>query len=171
MEDKSIKKATKIIKKFEGLSLKPYYCSSNVKTIGWGHVITKNDKIGASITNERAEELLKQDIANAASCLFRNSLGISLNYNQKAALISFIFNLGGSAFQRSVLRQKLLRGEYTEAAKEFSRWVFVGSKKLKGLEKRRLAEKELFETPIKNKIVYPAMLSKIKDYIFNHAKA
>jgi lysozyme len=155
------------------LKLKAYYCSAGVKTVGWGHVILKRDNIEDSITLERAKELLEQDVANADSCLFRNTMGVFLNHNQRAALISFIFNLGGGAFQSSTLRQKLLRSEYGLAANEFKRWVHAGGVKLRGLERRRIAEQDLFETPVQNEIIYPSasMFSKLRNYIFAYAKA
>ncbi|MGB0206320.1 MAG: glycoside hydrolase family protein [Neptuniibacter sp.] len=46
--------------------------------------------------------------------------------------------------QRSTLRRKLNRQEYVSAAEEFRRWVWAGGRKLKGLIKRREAEKALF---------------------------
>ncbi|WP_041405139.1 MULTISPECIES: lysozyme [spotted fever group] len=61
-----------------------------------------------------------------------------MNRNQKAALISFIFNCGAGAFQASTLRQKLNRGEYANAANELLRWMRAkGGLKLQGLVKRR----------------------------------
>lgn len=170
---KAIRRAKKLIKHFEGLRLKPYYCSAGVKTIGWGHVIRSSDSIIGEITIERAEELLEQDIAKADSCLLRNTRGIELNSNQRAALISFIFNLGSGNFQSSTLRQKLLRGEYDQAALEFERFVYAGGRKLRGLERRRLAERELFETPeVERKIVQPhSIFSKLEHFLYNIGKA
>lgn len=56
-----INKALKMIKKYEGLALKPYYCPSGVLTIGYGH--TGNDvKKGMVITKKQANELLKKDL-------------------------------------------------------------------------------------------------------------
>lgn len=138
-------KAEYIIKTFEGLRLQPYYCPAGLKTIGWGHVI-KDDRQQQkfeSITKEQAECLLKQDMAQAKSTIYRHCR-IPLSYCQEGALISFIFNCGAAAFQASSLRQKLLRGEYLLAADEFPRWVHAGGIKLNGLVRRRLLEREIF---------------------------
>ncbi len=140
--------AASFIKQFEGLSLKAYYCRSGFKTIGWGHVINSSDDIGKTITIEKAEELLKQDILKAKHCLYRNTKTVELNFNQITALISFIFNLGSGAFQSSTLRQKLLRYEYGLAALEFNKWVYARGRKLKGLQRRRAAEKNLFQMQV-----------------------
>ena len=173
MDIKAYEKATSLIKKFEGLELEAYYCSADVRTIGWGHVIKASDNIENSITLKKAKELLEQDILEADSCLYRNTRGVELNYNQRASLISFIFNLGSGSFQSSSLRQKLLRSEYGLAANEFERWIYAGGKKSNGLLRRRIAEKELFETPVESEIIYPSVsiLSKFRNYIFGHVQA
>lgn len=170
---KAIEKAKELIKEFEGLSLKPYFCSSGIKTIGYGHMILKYDDIKGRITIKKAEELLEEDILRADSCLYRNVRNVGLNYNQRAALISFIFNLGSGAFQSSTLRQKLLRGEYFDASNEFTRFVFARGKKLPGLIRRREAEKVLFNTPVitlEQKKSDFVIISYIKN-IFKHVKA
>ncbi|HJD60050.1 MAG TPA: lysozyme [Rickettsia endosymbiont of Omalisus fontisbellaquei] len=70
---------------------------------------------------------------------------VPLTENQQAALISFIFNFGGGKFQASTLRQKLNRGEYSNAANELLKWVHIkGGVKLQGLVKRRQKERALF---------------------------
>ncbi|MCP4653668.1 MAG: lysozyme [Candidatus Omnitrophica bacterium] len=138
--------ASAFIKKFEGLNLKVYKCSAGVRTIGYGHAVKASDNLGDVITAEKAQELLKQDILRACGCLRRNLKGVFLSFNQVAALVSFIFNLGSGCFQSSALRQKLLRGEYELAAQELKRFVYVGGKKIKGLVSRREAEQRLFKT-------------------------
>ena len=86
MDIEANKKAKEMIKRFEGLKFQAYYCSANVRTIGWGgwgHVIRSDDNIEDSITLQKAEELLAQE-ANADNCLFRNALDLHLNHNKKA---------------------------------------------------------------------------------------
>lgn len=58
--------------------------------------------------------------------------------------MSFAFNVGGAALQRSSLRQKINYGLYKEAAKEFTKWVYAGGKKITGLIRRRKIEQQLF---------------------------
>lgn len=60
------------------------------------------------------------------------------------ALVSFAFNVGTHAFEISTLRRKLNREEYLDAADEFLRWVYAGGRKLRGLVRRREAERALF---------------------------
>jgi lysozyme len=137
--------ATNLIKQFEGLRLTPYYCSAGHKTIGYGHVIKpyEQKQLGNRITKNQAEQLLEQDIRQAQASLYKYC-SVPLNENQQAALISFIFNCGSGAFQASTLRQKLNRGEYSNAANKLLRWVHAKGVKLQGLVKRRQLERFLF---------------------------
>jgi lysozyme len=69
---------------------------------------------------------------------------LQLHDNQFAALVSFTFNMGGGALQRSILRQKVNYGLNKEAGREFLRWVYAGGKRLQGLVLRRSVERNLF---------------------------
>ena len=70
------------------------------------------------------------------------------NQNQFDAIVSFTYNFGVGAFERSTLRKKLNKGDILGASQEFERWVFVTEggvkKKLLGLVKRRKEEQDLF---------------------------
>lgn len=65
---------------------------------------------------------------------------VPLNDNQFDALVSFTFNLGAGALQRSTLRRRVNREEHEVVPAEFRRWVWAGGRKLKGLVWRREAE-------------------------------
>lgn len=134
-------KGEALIKSFEGLHLEAYTCKAGVPTIGWGS--TKGVTLGLKITLEEAQERFISDCNRAERALN----GLELNQNQRDALISLIFNIGSGAFERSTLRMKLKRGDYEGASKEFTKWVYVNGVRLKGLEKRRLQEQELFLLP------------------------
>lgn len=141
--------AKDLIKEFEGLRLTQYKCSAGMPTIGYGHVIRPNEQIASPITEAQAEALLDQDVKIAQSAL-HCYCHVPLTPLQEAALISFIFNLGAGAFQASTLRQKLNRGEYIAVSNEFSKWVHAGGVKLRGLVRRRAAERNLFLTEIRH---------------------
>ena len=68
----------------------------------------------------------------------------ALTDNQFGALVSFVYNLGGGAYQASTLRRVVNRGHYHEAPAQIRRWTFAGGRKLRGLVRRRAAEAELF---------------------------
>lgn len=60
---------------------------------------------------------------------------------QKAALISFAYNVGIGNLQSSTLLRKLNAGQHDSACEELSKWVYAKKKKLNGLVSRRSDEK------------------------------
>ena len=136
------KKGIEFIKKFEGFSSVAYFCPGGHQTIGYGHKLLPNEPY--KIVNLKiAEEILMMDLHRIESAII-NYINVELNDNQFDALVSFTFNLGPAALQRSGLRQKINYSLYDEAKEEFLKWVYIGSKKLQGLIYRRKAESNLF---------------------------
>lgn len=134
-------KAIDLIKRFEGFEEEAYQDVVGVWTIGYGH--TKTVKAGDVVTESEATELLRQDVSWAARGILRNTK-VPLTDGMYGALVSFAFNLGVGAYQRSTLRAKLNREEIFGAALEFPRWNKAGGRVLRGLTRRRLAEQKLF---------------------------
>ena len=131
-----------LIKHFEGFKSEPYICAGGYLTIGYGHKLLPSDRYG-KVSEERAEIILKKDLLRSERAVLKY-INNPLSDDQFAALVSFTFNLGGAALQRSILRQKINYDLYKEAGKEFEKWVYAGGKKLPGLVKRRKTEKKLF---------------------------
>jgi lysozyme len=131
-----------LIKHFESFSGTVYLDCVGVPTIGYGHAV-KHGESFTSITKEYAEYLLAKDVEIAEKAVLR-LVSVPLSDAQFSALVSFVFNLGAGALQRSTLRSKLNRGEYVDASDEFRKWVWAGGKKLNGLIRRREAERRLF---------------------------
>ena len=65
-------KGIDLIKEFEGCRLSAYRCPAGVVTIGYGY--TGNVKMGDVISQERAEQLLKQDLVKFETAV--ESMGI-----------------------------------------------------------------------------------------------
>ena len=143
--------AVDLIKAFEGYSPTIYICAGGYPTIGWGHLIKKRDreKYVGGIDETTATMLLRRDLIDAEQHVAR-FISVDLSDEQHGALVSFTFNLGGGALQSSTLRGLLNDGKYVDAANEFVRWVFAGGKKLKGLIRRRRAEKDMFMIGVLN---------------------
>ena len=132
-----------LIKHAEGFRAQIYRCPAGHDTIGYGHVIRADESFAGGISAMQAEVLLRDDVQSAAEAVNR-LLPVRLSQGQYDALVSFTFNLGAGALQRSSLRQLLLRGEVGRAASEFRRWIYAGGRKLHGLLLRREAERRLF---------------------------
>lgn len=153
-------KGLALIKSFEGLRLEPYYCSSNVLTIGYGST-GPHVKMGMKITEKEAEDLLRKDISRFEQAVDR-LISIPLSQEQFDALVSFTFNCGAGALEESTLRRRLNGGEPPDkvAKEELIRWTNGG---LAGLVRRRKAEIELFcsgsSSPAPSKMTSPISLT------------
>ena len=132
-----------LIQRFEGFEPQIYKDAAGYPTIGYGHLIRKGEDFSQGLTREEGKVLLQQDAAFAEAAVKR-LIQIRLSQSQFDALVSFTFNLGGGALQRSTLRRKVNRAEHAEVPSELLRWVWAGGRKLRGLIRRRQAEARLY---------------------------
>lgn len=135
----------RLIRRFEGFSAVPYLCPAGYLTVGYGHVVKNPAAFRQPITEDEATEILVLDIQKAEEAVLR-LITVPLSDGQFDALVSFTFNLGSGALQRSTLRRKVNREDHAEVPAEFLRWVWAGGRKLKGLIRRREAEAALYNT-------------------------
>lgn len=132
-----------LIKDFEGCRLKAYLCPAGVWTIGYGH--TQGVKPDMVISQLQAERFLRQDLKRFEDAV-TSLVKVPITPNQFSALVSFAYNVGTGALYDSTLLRKLNKKDYKGAANEFLRWNKAGGKVLPGLTRRRIAEKDLFES-------------------------
>jgi len=134
-----------LIKRFEGFSHTVYICPADYPTIGYGHVLKpqEREQFASGITPEQSETLLRQDVQTAERAVLR-LITVPLTDGQFDALVSFTFNLGAGALQRSTLRRKVNRGDHAAVPAEFRKWVWAGGRKLEGLVRRRAAEAKTY---------------------------
>lgn len=130
----------RLIRQFEGFSTVPYLCPAGYWTIGYGHLADRGHRL---ITQEEATELLRDDV-KVAEAAVKKFICVPLAQHQFDALVSFTFNLGSGAFQRSTLRRVINREEHAQVPEQLMRWVFAGGKRLSGLVRRRAAEGALY---------------------------
>jgi len=133
-----------LIKTFECFSANSYLCPAGVWTIGYGHT-GQDVKEGMRIIETEGVAILKRDLARFEEIVEEN-VKITLNQNQFDALVSFVFNVGGSAFKESTLLRRLNNSEDPNkvATEELPKWNKGGGRVLEGLKRRRNAELELF---------------------------
>ena len=131
-----------LIKKFEGKRNEPYKDTGGVVTVGYGHT-GDSAKSGKKLTDDEIEGLLDEDMQTATSAVER-LVDVELSQNQIDALTSFVFNVGEGAFAKSTMLRKINDGDFEGAEKEFMKWVYDDGRKLRGLERRRRQEAELF---------------------------
>lgn len=142
--------ATELIARYEGLRLEAYLCPAKIPTIGFGstrYPTGAQVKLGDKITKEQAQTMLAQNIVSFEAKLKQLPEWPQLNSNQKAALISFAYNVGTTAYRDSTLRKRILSGApKAEIEAQFKRWNKAGNQELLGLTRRRAEEAKLFTT-------------------------
>jgi len=139
-----------LIKHHEGVRSRPYRCPANLWTVGVGHLIGDGkllpDSYNRTFTAEEIDALLIRDLNRFELGVSKMLPNVLLRQCEFDCLVSFAFNLGLGTFQRSTLRQALLRGDKTQAMASLVKYCRAGCKILKGLQTRRLDEKALFES-------------------------
>ena len=114
--------AIELIKKHEGLKLKPYKCSAGKLTIGYGRNLEDN-----GISQVEAEELLQNDVQRCYIECMKVSFWYKLNEARQVVLLDMCYNLGISRLKGFKKMLAALEGvDYEKAAKEMldSKWAF-----------------------------------------------
>lgn len=130
------------IKQEEGWVDHPYLCPAGYPTIGWGHRIESMDHPKISIA--QGMEYLNDDLLKARDIALRLSPGLKVEPERRlAAIIDFVYNLGGGAYAGSTLRQKVNGKQWAQASMQMKRWVYARNPKTErkeihaGLARRR----------------------------------
>jgi lysozyme len=137
-----------LIKKYEGFMSSPYKCPAGVPTIGYGATYYPNGervKMNDKSINEFDAELLLKSMIQSYEAAVNRYVQVTLTQNQFDALVSFAYNLGNGALQKSTLLKKVNENPCdSDITNQFNRWVKAGGKTLNGLVKRRKEEAELY---------------------------
>ena len=160
-----------LMHRFEGFRSKPYLCPAHIWTIGYGHVLYQEQirlpmarppgKTQADIpmirkemplkpedfrvwTKPEIDELFRADVASFERGVLRLAPNLAGRQHSFDACVAFAFNVGTGNFQRSSIRQRILREDWEGAADAFMMWTKAGGQVLRGLVRRREAEKALF---------------------------
>lgn len=135
-----------LIKEFEGLSLDAYRCPAGVLTIGYGHTSAAGDPevtAGMTIGEDRAEAILRRDLLKFEQAVDR-AVKRPMTDNQRGAFVSLCYNIGAGAFSKSTAVKRFNAGDAVGAAEALTWWNKAGGKVLRGLVRRREAERALF---------------------------
>lgn len=132
--------ATAVVSYYEGYQPTAYRDPVGVATICYGHTATA--RMGQTLSQAQCTQLLQADLGTAFAAVDRRAQ-VELPPPTRAALASFVYNVGEGAFARSTLLRKLNTGDLRGACHELSRWVYASGRKLNGLVKRRATEREL----------------------------
>jgi lysozyme len=151
MPDTVSPEATSLIAGFEGFRSAPYRDSGGVWTIGYGSTrdLTGSPVTGGTqpVTEATARILLARDALSAWEAVSAD-VKSPLGPDEKAALTSFVYNVGVGAFLASTLLRLLNAGDYAGAEAQFALWDRAGGKEVHGLLTRRLKEAAVFDKDV-----------------------
>ena len=148
-----------LIKSFEGCHNQPYKCPADLWTIGYGRVLYPDQarlKTGErnkyplrtehnrTFSGDEIDALLEADLQRFSDGVLRLCPAAADNQCHLDAITSLAFNIGLGNLQSSTLRMKYNRSDYDGAADEFLKWRKANGVVLRGLERRREAERALF---------------------------
>ena len=132
----------RFIKGFESCRLTPYRDEGGKWTVGWGHLMQDGDS-HTPLTQAEADALFETELMHfegEVSAL----VPADMRQHEYDALISFAYNCGHEALEKSTLLKHVIAGEFARAACEFTKWVNVNGKPSLGLYRRRCAEQVIF---------------------------
>ena len=157
----------KLMHQYEGYRTKSYLCPAHIWTIGYGHVLYQ-EQIKLPVvrkegytgllrseyplkpednrvwSKEEIVKLFEGDVGPTERGVLRLAPALSGRQGAFDACVSFAFNAGVGAFQRSSIRMKINRGDWEGAADALLLYCMAGGKILKGLQNRRIDERAVF---------------------------
>lgn len=160
---KTNQEGVNIIKHFEGLhdgdlkiiGLQPKMCPAGIWTEGYGRAMRdskgkfirdiENKKLAYSRitikTEAQAEKALKQDLAIREQIVMQK-IKVDINENQFSALVSYVYNTGGSSTLYNLINNVALEKDIRNWIE--NKYITAGGIIYKGLILRRKAESNLF---------------------------
>jgi lysozyme len=147
-----------MLKELEGVRTEPYLDVASLETTGCGHLCTEEERtfglitIGGAdvpyrerpLTDAEIDQLLAQDLALAEQAI-TDAVTVPLTQAQFDALVSWVFNCGIGAFERSTLLTCLNSGDYAGVPAQLRRWNKAGGQTVRGLTRRRARECQCWE--------------------------
>ncbi len=142
-------KGIDFIKSWEGFYPNKYYDCVGVLTQGYGLTGKEIEDLPATITEEKATELLKGWINKKYAPVIKKDLeykNVNLKQHEFDALVSFAYNCGISALLGSTLYKNIVSGirDKDTIIANFQAWSNGGGKRIEGLYRRRTKEAAMF---------------------------
>lgn len=128
---------------WEGTELRTYRDLGGVLTYCTG--ATENAVWGKTYTPEQCRAQLDRDLERHAAGIRPCLPWERLNDSQKIAFVDAAYNIGVSAFCKSSMARRANAGDMAGACAALSMWDKVGGKPVRGLTRRRAAERAICE--------------------------
>lgn len=146
-----------------------YLDAVGIPTICYGqtgnNLYGKKIALGMKLTDAECMEMLKTTLLKFEKEVDKM---VKVEYSsvyQKAALISFAYNVGSGALAGSSLLKVLNSGDHYTACIKLTDWVYAQKKKLRGLEIRRNEEMQwcLGQVPYEVEVLYDEIVDMVKE--------
>lgn len=160
-------KAREVMAHHEGVRKKPYLDVVLLWTTGVGHLIApieqqkmtldqrKEAKAAGklpcptewnrTLTDAEVDKILQDDLSRFERGVLRLCPN-NLTQGRFDALVSFAFNAGLGALQKSSIRMRHNRGDFEGASDAFMLYRFAAGKEFKGLVRRRTHERDTYRS-------------------------
>lgn len=143
---------------FEGRKLKSYVDPAGIPTICDG--ATANVRLNQVATHQECDAMTRRDVEFAAQAV-QSSVTVPISVETASALTSFVYNVGPNRFKKSSVLRHINQGNIALGCEKLSAYVCItvakgrgdssgpckndeqNKKFLRGLERRRTAEKQL----------------------------
>lgn len=132
--------AAPFIGSWEGLRTAAYLDPVGIPTVCYGH--TRGVELGDAYTVEQCNHMLNEELKEYLAAV-DDYIYVPMPDTRRAALTSFAYNVGIENFKRSTMRRLINDGRTRAACDQLKRWVFARGIKLRGLVRRREAERQL----------------------------
>ena len=135
-------KGALFIKLKEGFRSVAYNKLDGIWTIGYGHTLGVTQ--GMTCTRAEADTWFLQDVAKCEVSV--NKQNLTLSQNQFDALVSYAYNIGVGAFERSNLLAMIKSGKPEAEIRKWwtTHWITVSMEVIPGLVTRRAEEAAMF---------------------------
>ena len=131
-----------IVASFEGLATRAYpdRLAHNLPTVCYGE--TEGVKLTDVYTPAECAAMLAKKLPRYNEEISR-CIAVPISDKERAAYVSFAYNVGSGAFCRSTARRLLNTGRHADACKALMMWNRASGRVIPGLTRRRAAERDL----------------------------
>lgn len=143
---KTSSNGVQVMHNYEGCRLEAYpdpATGNDPWTIGWGDT-GPDVKPGTCISQDEADARFTRRLANEFEPGVMSALTRTPNQGQFDGMVCLAYNVGVGNFKRSTLVRKFNTHDDAGTADQFLVWDKAAGKSMKGLRRRRAAERALF---------------------------
>lgn len=124
---------------WEGKRNDPYLDIVKVATVCYGETHVEMRRY----SDAECDDMLARSIADHARPVISRNPELVGHPDQLAAAVSLAYNIGPSAYTRSSAARLFSAGQWRAACDSFLKWSYAGGRQVKGLLRRRQAERAM----------------------------